>query len=271
MLVIADLLGVPEVGPRDVPRRARGEASGRSGRQHRQQSMAHNPLEFLYARFTEYVEDRRREPARRRADRPRDRDLPRRLAARGHRRRPHRREPVRGRPGDDGAAARERAAAARRAPGPPGAPARPSATASRTSSRRRCASRARSRATSGCHASPTTVGGVDIPAGTTRDGAQRRRQPRPAPLRAPGRVPASTAPNARQHIAFGHGVHTCPGAPLARAEGRVSIERILDRMRDITISEAEHGPRRRAPLRLRADVHPPRPHRLHLEFTPASP
>ena len=65
--------------------------------------------------------------------------------------------------------------------------------------------------------------------------------------------------NARQHIAFGHGVHTCPGAPLARAEGRVSIERLLDRMRDITISEAEHGPRRRAPLRVRADVHPPRP------------
>ena len=28
MLVIADLLGVPEVGPRDVPRRARGEAPG---------------------------------------------------------------------------------------------------------------------------------------------------------------------------------------------------------------------------------------------------
>ena len=48
--------------------------------------------------------------------------------------------------------------------------------------------------------------------------------------------------NARQHIAFGHGIHTCPGAPLARAEGCVSVERILDRMRDITISETEHGP-----------------------------
>jgi len=48
--------------------------------------------------------------------------------------------------------------------------------------------------------------------------------------------------NARQHIAFGHGVHTCPGAPLARAESRVSIERLLDRTTDIRISEAAHGP-----------------------------
>jgi cytochrome P450 len=37
-------------------------------------------------------------------------------------------------------------------------------------------------------------------------------------------------------------VHSCPGAPLARVEGRVSIERILDRMSDISISEAQHGP-----------------------------
>jgi cytochrome P450 len=36
-------------------------------------------------------------------------------------------------------------------------------------------------------------------------------------------------------------VHTCPGAPLARAEARISLERILDRMADIRISEDEHG------------------------------
>ena len=39
--------------------------------------------------------------------------------------------------------------------------------------------------------------------------------------------------NARQHIAFGHGIHTCAGAPLARAEGRVTINRFLDRTSDI--------------------------------------
>ena len=49
-------------------------------------------------------------------------------------------------------------------------------------------------------------------------------------------------PNVREHLAFGRGVHSCPGGPLARVEGRVSIERILDRMADITIDEDKHGP-----------------------------
>ena len=49
-------------------------------------------------------------------------------------------------------------------------------------------------------------------------------------------------PNAQSHVAFGRGVHSCPGGPLARAEGRISLERILDRMRDIRLSEEHHGP-----------------------------
>jgi cytochrome P450 len=49
-------------------------------------------------------------------------------------------------------------------------------------------------------------------------------------------------PNARHHIAFGRGVHTCPGAPLVRTEARVAIERILARTSDIRISERAHGP-----------------------------
>jgi len=48
--------------------------------------------------------------------------------------------------------------------------------------------------------------------------------------------------NARQHLAFGRGIHSCPGAPLARAETRVALERLLDRTTDIRISEAHHGP-----------------------------
>ncbi len=48
--------------------------------------------------------------------------------------------------------------------------------------------------------------------------------------------------NARQHLAFGRGIHSCPGAPLARAETRVGLERLLDRTTDIRISEAKHGP-----------------------------
>jgi cytochrome P450 len=48
--------------------------------------------------------------------------------------------------------------------------------------------------------------------------------------------------NVREHIAFSRGIHSCPGAPLARVEGRVSLERILDRLGDITIDEDSHGP-----------------------------
>ncbi len=88
---------------------------------------------------------------------------------------------------------------------------------------------------------PTTVGGVDIPAGTTvmvLNAAANRDARR---FENPGELVVDRS-NARSHVTFGHGVHTCPGAPLARAEARVSLERILDRMGDIRISEEKHGP-----------------------------
>ncbi|HTD50442.1 MAG TPA: cytochrome P450, partial [Acidimicrobiia bacterium] len=88
---------------------------------------------------------------------------------------------------------------------------------------------------------PTTIGGVDIPAGTTVmvvNGAANRD---PRRFEDPG-VFRVERPNARQHLAFGHGAHTCPGAPLARAEARVSLERLLDRIDNIRISEPAHGP-----------------------------
>jgi cytochrome P450 family 150 subfamily A5 len=87
----------------------------------------------------------------------------------------------------------------------------------------------------------TELGGVDIPAGTqiflSNGGANRdpRQFESPAEFRA-------TRENVRRHIAFGHGIHTCPGAPLARSETRITIERMLDRTTDIRINEAAHGP-----------------------------
>jgi len=48
-------------------------------------------------------------------------------------------------------------------------------------------------------------------------------------------------PRNREHLAFGRGAHTCAGAPLARTEARISLERILTRIKDIRISEAKHG------------------------------
>ena len=103
----------------------------------------------------------------------------------------------------------------------------------------------------------TTVGGVDMPAGNHRVRDERRREPRPAPVRVPGRVPARPA-NGRQHLGFGHGIHTCAGAPLARAETHATLVRFLER--DVRHPDLGGPPRpaRRAALRLRPDLHAPR-------------
>jgi cytochrome P450 family 150 subfamily A5 len=87
----------------------------------------------------------------------------------------------------------------------------------------------------------TTVGGVDIPAGATLmvlNGAANR-DPRRFEDPAELRVDRGTS---REHLAFGRGVHSCPGGSLARMEARVSIERLLGRTAEIRISEAHHGP-----------------------------
>ncbi|HVT20679.1 MAG TPA: cytochrome P450 [Mycobacteriales bacterium] len=87
----------------------------------------------------------------------------------------------------------------------------------------------------------TKVGGVDIPAGTivmvVNGGANHDARKFEAP-----REFRPDRPNARQHLAFGRGIHTCPGGPLARAEGRVALERLLARAGDIRISDEHHGP-----------------------------
>ncbi len=49
-------------------------------------------------------------------------------------------------------------------------------------------------------------------------------------------------PKVREHLAFGRGAHTCLGAQLARNEVRISIELLLDRMKNILICDEHHGP-----------------------------
>jgi cytochrome P450 family 150 subfamily A5 len=115
---------------------------------------------------------------------------------------------------------------------------------------------------------PTNVAGVDIPAGSTLmvvNGAGNRD---PAHFEDPTEFRVDRA-NAREHLAFGRGVHSCPGGSLARLEARVSIERLLDRTATIAIAEEHHGPpdARRyhyMPTYILRGLT-----RLHLEFTPA--
>jgi cytochrome P450 len=88
---------------------------------------------------------------------------------------------------------------------------------------------------------PVTIGETELSSGTTvmvLNGAANR-----DPRRFPD--PDTFDParkNARQHLAFGRGIHSCPGAPLARAETKVALERLLDRTTDIRIAEDKHGP-----------------------------
>lgn len=86
----------------------------------------------------------------------------------------------------------------------------------------------------------TSIGGTHIPAGSTvmlLPGASNR-DARKFENPDEFRIDRS---NVREHVAFGRGNHSCPGAPLARAEGRISLNRILDRMSDITIRQDRHG------------------------------
>jgi cytochrome P450 len=86
----------------------------------------------------------------------------------------------------------------------------------------------------------TRLGTVEVPAGSNvlvMVGAANRDPHRfedPAELRL-------DRPNLGEHVAFGRGIHACPGAPLARVEARISLERLLERLANIRIDEAVHG------------------------------
>jgi cytochrome P450 len=87
----------------------------------------------------------------------------------------------------------------------------------------------------------TTVAGVEIPAGSTVVLLLPAADRDPGHFECPAEFRAARD-NAREHVAFGRGIHSCPGAPLVRADSRVTLDHLLDRLGDIRISEAEHGP-----------------------------
>jgi cytochrome P450 len=87
----------------------------------------------------------------------------------------------------------------------------------------------------------THVGDIEVPAGSNvmvMVGAANRD---PRHFEAPEELRLDR-PNVGDHLAFGRGIHACPGLSLARVEARVSLERVLERLGDIRIDESVHGP-----------------------------
>jgi cytochrome P450 len=87
----------------------------------------------------------------------------------------------------------------------------------------------------------TTLGGIDIAAGSTlvllfgsanRDSAQ---------FDNPDTVDL-TRSSPRRHLAFGHGIHYCVGAALARIEARAVLTTLLDRTRQFAV-DPDDAPR----------------------------
>lgn len=115
---------------------------------------------------------------------------------------------------------------------------------------------------------PVTVGGVDLPTGTTVMLVNAAANRDPGHFPDPDTFDPARA-NARTHVTFGRGPHSCPGAPLARAEAIVGFNRLLDRTATIEIDEDQHGPADDRRYRyvptfiLRGLTH------LHIRFTPA--
>lgn len=76
----------------------------------------------------------------------------------------------------------------------------------------------------------------------------------------PGRFDITRTPN--PHIAFGHGIHFCMGAPLSRLEARIALTDLLERAKDLSLASNE-------PWEPRKGLHVHGPTHLPIRFQPA--
>ncbi|MER7349759.1 cytochrome P450 [Streptomyces aurantiacus] len=82
-------------------------------------------------------------------------------------------------------------------------------------------------------ARPVVLGGHELPVNSlvmAHLGAANRD---PSRFTAPDTLDIRRAPN--NHLTFGHGIHFCFGAPLARLEARIALRMLLDDYRDLAI------------------------------------
>jgi cytochrome P450 len=87
----------------------------------------------------------------------------------------------------------------------------------------------------------TTLGGVDIPGGSTAVLLFGSANRDPAQFDNPDTVDLSRS-SPRRHLAFGHGIHYCVGAALARIEARAVLTTLLDRTREFAV-DPDDAPR----------------------------
>ncbi|GAA1903162.1 cytochrome P450 family protein [Streptantibioticus ferralitis] len=97
---------------------------------------------------------------------------------------------------------------------------------------------------------PYEVGGTEIPGGgelviLSLAAADRDPNRYPDPNRFDIRRQAGG------HVAFGHGIHFCLGAPLARMEGQIAIRSLLNRFPDLALDTAPSTPDWRPGLLIR--------------------
>ncbi|MCL2583972.1 MAG: cytochrome P450 [Streptosporangiales bacterium] len=84
---------------------------------------------------------------------------------------------------------------------------------------------------------PVTIGGVDIPAHDWVVLAIASANTDPA--RFPGAGALDLGREASGHVAFGHGIHYCLGAPLARLEGEIALGSLLSAYPDLSLAVPE--------------------------------
>lgn len=80
-----------------------------------------------------------------------------------------------------------------------------------------------------------TIGGVPVPAGETVLLSLSAANRDPARFPDPDRLDLGR--DAGGHLALGHGIHYCLGAPLARAETEIALAALLDRFKEIELAQ----------------------------------
>lgn len=110
------------------------------------------------------------------------------------------------------------------------------------------------------------VGDLDVTPGTTVMLLQSAMRRDPRKFDSPNEFRLDRNSGQTQ-LAFGKGIHTCLGAPLARSEANLGVQRILDRLADIRIDENKHGPEGARRYNYEANYTQRALCDLHVEFT----